>query len=670
MNLPTVDVASIEVTPPSQTITLTGDKLSMLSGMTTFTAVGRKADGTTVDVSGMVSWTIDPIASITRGEVRVRAPGVYRITASARTAGGVVTSGADLIAQFNGRIPAEMPAGQTPTAADMEKLDGTPSGDKVSIAYPLNAAIFPSNFGPITVHVARPGSQDLARLSWENQGLTLHYYARCETGQPGNGCYITLPLDFASVLVPASGRENVRLTVRLASSSGGGLVESNTIELAWANVPLSGGLYFWTTIPCQTGGQVCAVAGYRSPDPADPRGTAIMRYDFGNANLAVPTESKPTLIYTDQGFPNATPSGMAAFAGSPPAASGQEGGVSWGEGRCIGCHAISFDGTLMAFSIGGSYASSFGMLEIATSSLFTLDASIAPTATGIEALKKYRRGNFATFMTFGPKAMPTDPVLMVKMHRGKLALHQADPSLALVRDNLFSNTTERKTDPFWSPLGELFAFTSYSPEQDAQPSRNNGDTKTGGQIWIASADPMTGPKEDARVLIPREAGKTSYYPAINHDSTLVAFNKSSTSGPSTMNGYGDAPGDGYDDITASLWVTTPTGGTPSELKRANGNTNYANSWPRWSPDSGGFRGQKLYWLAFSSRRPYGLQVNVPNVAGMTAKPQLWFTAVVVGGEFTNDPSYAPVWLPNQNLNQAQPTGNHVPQWVKFAVPIE
>jgi hypothetical protein len=77
-----------------------------------------------------------------------------------------------------------------------------------------------------------------------------------------------------------------------------------------------------------------------------------------------------------------------------------------------------------------------------------------------------------------------------------------------------------------------------------------------------------------------------------------------------------------------------------------------------------FRGKPLYWVAFSSQRPYGLRL-----AGATdgsAVPQLWFAAVVLNEN--GDPSFAPVWLPGQNSDIAHPTGNHVPQWVTKAVP--
>ena len=82
-----------------------------------------------------------------------------------------------------------------------------------------------------------------------------------------------------------------------------------------------------------------------------------------------------------------------------------------------------------------------------------------------------------------------------------------------------------------------------------------------------------------------------------------------------------------------------------------------------------FRGQTLYWVAFSSRRPYGSQLNTSGLtsarsrsSGSRASPRARSTSAI--------PSYAPVWLPGQNPNQATPYGNHVPQWVKVAIVID
>jgi hypothetical protein len=543
-------------------------------------------------------------------------------------------------------------------AGDMGKLDGSPSGAALKIAYPLDGAIFPSNFGPVTVQVPRQQGQDIARIAFTggNQ-LDLKYYAVCDTTTVGSGCNITLEAGLTKLFIYPSSTENVTMTVRLSSKSGSNLSESMPISIAWANVPLSGGLYYWTTI------NPGAVPGYMAPDTTDMRGTAVMRYVFDN------DEPKRELVWTDRGSPYTTP----PFGESPPAQPGTDpNGLrpAWGEGRCIGCHAISPDGKYMAFSIGGADASSWALLNIASPpTLNELDPTAYPQATAVlDILKRYRKGNFATFTTFGPKSDR-----MVNMYRGKLTLRGV-PDLAVARDDLFAAaTSERKSDPFWSPdpEGSFFAFVSYDPSHDMplQTSRLNGDTKTRGQIWVATAD-ATGPHDDAKLVVPRQDGVTSYYPAISNDARMMVFNRSKCTGPTNPGGYGTNPCDGYDDITATLWLTDPTGSTtPIPLDRANGGEQNSNSWPRWSPDNGLFRGQKLYWLAFSSRRPYGLQINTGSSA---ASPQLWFAAIMAGDEFTKDPSHAAVWLPKQNLDEtnAKPTGNHVPQWVKFAVPIE
>ena len=127
--------------------------------------------------------------------------------------------------------------------------------------------------------------------------------------------------------------------------------------------------------------------------------------------------------------------------------------------------------------------------------------------------------------------------------------------------------------------------------------------------------------------------------------------------------------DGYDDSSAKLWIVTPGGGSPVRLDNANGAGEHGNSWPRFSPDKGNFRGELIYWVAFSSRRPYGIAGQHQRRAAAT-KPQLWIAAVRTGENIVGDPSWAPVWLPTQNPKQTVPQGNHVPQWVKVVVVIE
>jgi hypothetical protein len=228
------------------------------------------------------------------------------------------------------------------------------------------------------------------------------------------------------------------------------------------------------------------------------------------------------------------------------------------------------------------------------------------------------------------------------------------------------------TDPFWSQDGTRFVFTSFATPSTGLYNTTglNGDMKKGGQIVIATADD-TGVHDDAHSLVGRGNNLTSYYPSISHDSKLVVFNTSTCgTDPDTNKSatdYGNQSCDGYDDSSAKLWTVSPDGGASHELLLANGNGAYDNSWPRFSPDKGTFRGQDLYWVAFSSRRPYGMQVNTGTLA--TTKPQLWIAGVRRGEIIVGDPSSAPVWLPAQNPVQSAPNGNHVPQWVKVAVII-
>jgi hypothetical protein len=635
-------LTALVVAPASADVALALDPASgKVTGSAAFTATGT-VRGVEQDVTALVQWPSASAAlTVTRGLATVTAPGTYAITARS----GSLTASATLTAALTGRLVA-------PGFAGAGDFDGTAPGSGAAIAYPLDGAIIPANLGPITVHVSRTAAQTEAKLTFTGDLLALDYLAPCEAGAPGAGCYVTLPATFSDLLVGASRNQDVRLAAALANPGGRDLVASAPISLAWASAQLEGGLYYWTTI---TAG---AVAGYEPPAGATS-GTAVQRYDLGRGTSA------PELVWTDQGAP-------PAFAGSPPARANSaptDGNGPWGEATCIGCHAITPDGRTMALSIGGSGPSDLALLDIGSQTLALLDPTAAPaTATGAQALRRDRKADFATLIAFNPAG-----TTMVDMYRGAFYLRgfrwtpmpvqtvpvTFDPDAPL---RFTAVGSERLTDPFWSADGSLFVFSSYQAGAVGLP---NGDLKDGAQIWIATSD-GTSIHDDARLLAPREARATHYDPAISSDGRLVVYNRSSCDGPQTPGSYGVDPCDGYDDPSAALWLTTPSGAAPMPLARANGGDDGDNSWPRFSPSVGRFRDQALYWVAFSSRRPYGLQVNQ---AGLDAsKPQLW-VAAVTSSEFTGDPSHAAVWLPNQNHDQAYPTGNHVPQWVSVAVVI-
>jgi hypothetical protein len=576
-------------------------------------------------------------------------------------------------------------------------LDGSPSGS-TTIAYPLDGSLFPSNLGPIQIQSTNGGTS--ARINFQtlnSSNVSINYYAACETGStlPGSGCYVTLPLQLTEMLVPASSIEDIQITMRV--SNGGAPMESAPISAAWAQTAVTGGLYYWTVIPNQP---YCPSATAASPGSycledttqTPKNGTAIYRYDFSQTNPV------PQQVWTDDGGPNSTPS----YQGAPQAWDGTApNGVAGG--HCIGCHSITNDGKFMGLTIGGSStynAANWEALDIQNQDLLLInptrtggngcnDPSATPTNDPTCYWQEYRKEAFATETAWGPNDDVMVSMYMSKLYFNTVAVNGTSATIAQSGPALPTSASAidpYQSDPFWSHDGSLLVYTSFNTAGPAStqgnPSGLNGDLKTGGQIAVADTTQET-VTDDARVLVPRVSGMTSYYPCVSEDSNYVVFNQSNCGGnPNATDinynntaGYGTGVCDGYDDSSAQLWWVPTSGGPGVPLTKANGGTTaYDNSWPRFSPDVGSFRGQTLYWVAFSSRRPYGTQVNTSGIS--SSQPQLWFTGVTQGEINVGDPSHAPVWLPGQNSIQqnpggnATPYGNHVPQWVKVAIVID
>ena len=177
------------------------------------------------------------------------------------------------------------------------------------------------------------------------------------------------------------------------------------------------------------------------------------------------------------------------------------------------------------------------------------------------------------------------------------------------------------------------------------PTGLNGDMKRGGQIAHRLGRPTTGINNDAHVLVPRENNITKYYPAISNDDALVVYQpehlrrrprRHTRTSRRACGVYGAQTCDGYDDSSATLWLDQPDGlgaATPRQRQRRCTND---NSWPRWSPDNGTFRGQQALLagvLVAAALRLAGEQRRRP----MTTKPQLWFAGGAEGGEIGAGP---------------------------------
>ena len=596
-------------------------------------ATAAYSDGSSKDVTDGITWNVEPTtADAFAGRFTSSAAGQFTVTASC----GTVSGRATVLVKVTGTIVG--------SGVTQSVLDGTPASGSVTVAYPPDGALFPAQFAPLEFQVVpSSSSQTVGRIAIEGDGIDVKVYEPCvPIANPAiaGACTLTLPSDLETDLAGASEATTLTETVRLAAPDGSLLVESKSISARWSTSKLSGGLYYWSAQPVSGGGK-----------------NLLMRYD-----LDMPG-TPPLQYYSDSDTAKLEQQTMYYQP-------------------CFGCHTISHDGSKVAITYGGSQPSLFALLDVATKKPLSMGtgASAACGTAGSTCSIRLNSGDatgfvpgngFATQTTFSPDASS-----MVQMFRGQLLHRAADATLADQGPALFTATLdplgEKATMPFWSPKGDLFAFASWVPNASGynyDTGDLNGDEVVGAQIWTAPVSAAT--FGTPKVLVPRVNGATEHHPAISDDSLLVAFNESSCSGPpspsSVDNSYGAGPCDGYDDPSAKLRLVAASGGASAELAHANGGDTWTNSWPRFSPTHGTFQNKSLYWIAFSSRRPYGATLPGSNTG--FSDPQLWFAAVTVdsNGSMAGDPSFAAVWMPQQNVTTGR--GNHVPQWVARAVPL-
>jgi hypothetical protein len=275
--------------------------------------------------------------------------------------------------------------------------------------------------------------------------------------------------------------------------------------------------------------------------------------------------------------------------------------TAYTSGHCVGCHVVSST-DLVAFTWDGGNGS-LGLRRLSDG------VDIIPLGSG-------RTGNFHSFSPDGE--------LLLSVAHGNVDLYDAPTGTwmsTVIGDG-------RATHVDWSPDGSRVAYTvSDEPHFDdwylTTPSHIEVMDHLGGGTF--------GPP---RTLVTPPTGWRAYYPAWSPDGDWLAFNLST--------------GDAYDDPDAEVWVVDADAArAPVRLDAANDVGALTNSWPRWGP----LPDDDVLWLAFASRRSYGIYT--------AGTPQVWVAAFdparAVAG---TDPSWAAFWLPGQDIG----TGNHIPFW--------
>lgn len=388
------------------------------------------------------------------------------------------------------REPVVFIAGGAPTnAPDRFEGSSATSAQAPSIAYPSDGVIVPPNLGGLEIHF-QPSGHTLFELRFEQDGDTVVIvYAACQTR--GEGCAFELGDLMWQELADERARGAYELTVRgMGAEDGDAIGTSEPISMELATEPVTGGLYFWSTEPA-----------------------AIHRYDFDRGH-------RTSELFFDS---------------------------SDAEGRCVGCHALSRDGSTIA--IGYGTEGPIGVVDVAT--------------------RTEAREIAGQMAAFSPDA--TELVL------GGIPDAETDAPLTIVR----ADGTGTPIDlgfgfaPDWSPDGDFIA-------------RNTLDGAL--RLLERSAEGTWTPS--AAALTPGGSAAHDRFASFAPDSRWIAFSRVT-------------PSAGAGGSESHVWVIRRDGDAPVRLERAGRGA--MDSMPRWNPSVFVHRGHGLYWLTFTSDMQYGVE---------------------------------------------------------------
>ena len=475
------------------------------------------------------------------------------------------------------------------------------------LVYPNDGVVLPPNLHRLSVHF-RPGSTDneLYEVSLDSSGVDLVYYVRCGT-PVADGCVLELDGDSFQLLAD-SNRDGtpVQLQVRGTDDDGKAVGSSEVFDLSFARTDVRGGLYYWRT--------------------TDPVG--IMRVDFG----AAAAQPEPFLLKGDTRLTR--------------------------NDECVGCHAISRDGTKVVASQNGQEG---GYL------IFINDLSRDPMAAdfltrngddqnGIQFASFNPKGDrFAAVISNGPAI--TNPSAMdvntLWFHDGNTGEKLLDESVTLPWE---------PDHPDWSPNGKMIALTHVGIHNTSQMPLHCG-------IEVLHQD-KNGPNNgwsDPETVVPIVDGKSRYNPNFVPDSSFFIFSESICPGGDVNS----SECNGDSDPSAKTWAVKPEeGAKPVLLERAAQGgvaddlaTDLADTFARVSPFESEYQDGEVYWVTMSSTRRAGLY----NGPEGTTQRLLWMFAVdparVRDGKDGSSPGF---YLPFQDLA----TSNHIAQWTEQIVTDE
>ncbi len=339
---------------------------------------------------------------------------------------------------------------------------------------------------------------------------------------------------------------------------------------------------------------------------------------------------------------------------------GQTGAPSTVKNDCTSCHSVSRSGSRIGYSrcvgndCGQIYA---GFMKYDTTNKVWNDT--------LDANGKALSGSYTTFSPLGyPFSDDKQSVALLATSACHLTLVDPDTG-ALVASNVDAVSTHMNgnpgrcaTMPDWSPDGKSVVFAS-TPNAGQWIDVSNSAIALMTYSYAGSTHAFGEPTflVNGSLTLPSGTYDNFFFPSFTPDGSYVVF---------------DAARAGWRNFTVAgspgqrLVMTNPTGSWTRELANLNGAGDLDITWPHWAPTNG----SDYYWVVFSTERDYGHKLTKSNTAsacvanGVQQCKQIWIGAIdkatLSAKSPPDDPSFAPVWMPGQDLG----ADNISPYWTK------
>jgi hypothetical protein len=426
----------------------------------------------------------------------------------------------------------------------------------LTIAYPPANAMIPPNLGEMDVHWRDTANKDVYEVQLEGGYVSLRTYVT----RLGTATWTTLAAARWEQL--SSGARGVDLAVRvrgIASAAPATFVESSE-SVRIAAEAVRGGVYYWNTSKA-----------------------AIMRFDM----------STPT-VAPEQFYPQA------------------------GQSGCVGCHAVSRDGKVVAYRQEGDNMNYGNSLDVASQQrLLTANT---------------QRWNFAAVHPNNTDLFTTQEN---GIYRTDLATGQRTPLY----------TSARISHPDVNATGDAIVAT--------QVTGGNEVWTSAGKIVVFDYDQTAKTVGTPRTLVQPTGTAYAFYPSFSPDNAWVLYNQATG-------------GSSYDNKNAEMWVTKADGSLAAPIRLAEAEVaGTYNSWPKWTPfitrEPTATGDEPVIWFTVASRRLFGVRSTA------SQKPQLWLAPFYPERALAGMPATGPaIRLPFQVLAE----GNHIAQWTQQIVTLQ